>query len=188
MKQLLRMQHLALRNSLTREEVEKKSRKIADSFLQLPLLKEAKTIMLYVGVKNEVQTKGLIEKLLQQGKRVIVPVTEFKKRELLLSEIKGWPDLEQKGTGLIEPKRDKIRPVEAKGLGLIVVPGVVFDREGYRIGTGFGFYDKLLRKISRRISLVGFCFEENLVERLTAESHDVKMNIVVTDREIIRIG
>lgn len=186
MKQLVRMQHSQKRNSLSREEVEKKSTAIAEKFLALQEVKGAATIMLYVGIKNEVQTKDLIEKLLAQGKKVIVPVTDFEKREIALAEIHSLDELVEKGFGLLEPKNAPTKPLAPEELRLIVVPGIAFDRQGVRIGTGFGFYDKLLRRTSTKVPLAGLCFSENLEERLPAESHDVKMNIIVTDREVLR--
>ena len=188
MKQLVRMQHLTVRNSLLKEEIEEKSKKIANSFLKMKQMQSAKTILIYIGVKSEVQTLELIKKLLLDGKKVIVPITLFNERELILSEIKGVKNLIEKKNGLIEPKEIPENPIKAEELDLIVIPGVAFDKEGYRIGTGFGFYDKLLRKVSSKMPLIGFCFEENLVERLPAESHDIKMNIVITDKQVVKIG
>ncbi len=186
MKQLLRLQHMQKRNSLTKRQLSEKSKRIADSFLQLPETRKAKMILLYVGVGSEVQTAGLIERLLQQGKRLVVPLTDFKKKQIKLSEIRGLHELEEKKFGLMEPRKEILREVKPSLLQLAVVPGIAFDTQGSRLGTGYGFYDKLLRKISTAVPLVGLCFEENLEERLPAESHDVKMNIIVTDKQVIR--
>ena len=132
------------------------------------------------------QTRKLIEELLGKGKRIAVPVTDFEKREIALAEIRGTEELELKSSGLLEPKRTALRLLSVKEIGLVVVPGIAFDKVGTRIGTGYGFYDKLLRKISSSVPLVGFCFEENLEKRLPAESHDIKMNIIVTEKQVIR--
>ena len=71
-------------------------------------------------------------------------------------------------------------------LDLVIVPGVAFDETGGRIGRGKGFYDALLRKTSTKVPLIGLCFEENLEKNIQCESHDVKMDIVVTDEQVIR--
>ncbi|MCX6799089.1 MAG: 5-formyltetrahydrofolate cyclo-ligase [Candidatus Diapherotrites archaeon] len=185
MKQLARMRHSAKRNALSKEAVHGKSARIAELFMQLPEAQRAKTILVYVGVRNEVQTTALIEKLLSLGKRVVVPVTDFKKKELLLSELRGLQELEEKEFGLMEPKKEAFRTVKPEELDLIVVPGVAFDRSGGRIGMGFGYYDKLLRRIPRKTLLVGFCFSENLDEKLPCESHDARMQVVITDAGVI---
>lgn len=180
------MRHQEKRNMLSDAQVSGKSEKIMERFLALPEAQKAKTVMAYVGVKKEAQTTELIRRLLREGKRVLVPVTDFKKKELVPSEIFGIEDLELKGFGLMEPKESALRPVPLGQIGLIVVPGVSFDACGGRIGSGYGFYDKMLRKISTKVTLVGFCFEENLDERLPCESHDVRMNLVVTEARAIR--
>ncbi|MBN2066963.1 MAG: 5-formyltetrahydrofolate cyclo-ligase, partial [Candidatus Diapherotrites archaeon] len=155
-------------------------------FLKLEQVQGAKTLLLYVGVKSEAQTLNLIEQLLKMGKTVAVPVTDFEKHDIKPVQITSTSSLKEGKAGLLEPKA--IRAVETKAIDLIVVPGIAFDREGRRIGSGFGFYDKLLRKVSCKVPLVGFCFQENLVEMLPAESHDIKMDMVITDKELIRTG
>ena len=180
------MRHQEKRNMLSDAQVAGKSEKIAGQFLALPEAQKAKAIMVYVGVKKEARTTGLIGRLLGEGKRVLVPVTDFKKKEIMPSEIFGIEDLELKSSGMMEPKESALRPVPLAQIDLIVVPGVSFDACGGRIGSGCGFYDKMLKKVSTKATLVGFCFEENLDERLPCESHDVRMDIVVTEARAIQ--
>ncbi len=184
MKEIARLKNLSKRNSLSKKQVEEKSNAIQKLVEELPEFKKANCIMLYYGVSNEVETKGLIEKALALGKRVSLPATNFKKRAMVPREIHSLKELEETIQGLFEPKTQK--HVEAKEIDLIIIPGVAFDKTGSRIGRGMGFYDSLLRKTSTKIPLVGLCFEENLEEKVPIESHDVKMNIVVTDKKIIK--
>ncbi len=184
MKEIARLQNLAKRNSLSKEQVREKSRLIAERLLKLPEFEKAKTVMLYYGVRNEVETRGLIEKALEQGKRVVLPVSDFDSKKITPTELQGLEDLKKAEFGLMEPVEGKV--VGVKELDLIVVPGIAFDANGARIGTGKGFYDGLLRKVSTKVPLVGLCFEENLEESLPSESHDVKMDIIITEKQEIR--
>jgi 5-formyltetrahydrofolate cyclo-ligase len=186
MKEIARMQNLAKRNSLPAEKLEKKSALIGEKLLALPEFQKAEKLMLYFSIKNEVGTRPLIKECLKQGKQVFLPKTEFEKKKIILTQISSIEEVKKTRQGLFEPIGAKT--AKASELDLIVVPGVAFDREGNRIGMGRGFYDELLRKTSTKVKLVGLCFEENLAEEVPTESHDVKMNLIVTDKQVIRIG
>lgn len=184
MKEIARLKNLSKRNSLSKKQVKEKSNAVQKLVEELPEFKNAKCIMLYYGVNNEVETKALIEKALTLGKRVALPATNFEKRAMVPREINSIEELAKTKQGLFEPKTQKF--IETKEIDLIIIPGVAFDKSGSRIGRGMGFYDSLLRKTSTKIPLIGLCFEENLEEHIPIESHDVKMNIVITDKKIIK--
>ncbi len=183
MKEIARLKNLSKRNSLSKKQVEEKSNAVQKLVKELPEFEKAKCVMLYYGVNHEVQTKNLIEDALALGKRVALPSTNFEKRAMVPREINSLEELAETKQGLFEPKTQN--PIEAKEIDLIIIPGVAFDKNGSRIGRGMGFYDSLLRKTSTKIPLIGLCFEENLEEHIQIESHDVKMDIVVTDKQII---
>ncbi len=184
MKEIIRLQNLAKRNSLSKKQVVKKSATIGKRLLHLPEFEKARTVMLYFGVNNEVETKDIIEEALLARKRVALPLSDFGRKKIAPKEISSLKELHKTKHGLFEPCARK--EVKTSDLDLIVVPGIAFDKQGNRIGTGKGLYDSLLRRTSTRIPLVGLCFEENLHERLPSESHDVKMDIVVTDKQTVR--
>lgn len=183
MKDLIRMQNLAKRNSLNKEEIAKKSTLIQKNLEELPEYQEAKTVLFYYGIKNEVQTKKIIQKAIETGKKVLLPKTEFEKRKMALVEIKSLEDLEKTKQGLLEPKGKK---EETNKIDLIILPGVAFDLEGGRLGQGMGFYDSLLRKTATEVKLAGLSFEENIEEKVPTESHDIKMDIIITDKKTTR--
>jgi len=186
MKENARLQNLAKRNGFSEKELEEKSRLACTNVLSMPEFAKAKRAMLYYGVKSEVRTRQLIEQGLKEGKEIFLPATDFEKRKIFPVRISSLGDLKETANGLMEPVSGE--SLDSSGLGLIVVPGIAFDRQGNRIGSGRGFYDSLLRRTSTRVKLVGLCFSENFLERLPSESHDVKMDFVVTDRGIFRTG
>lgn len=180
------MRHLQLRNSLSKREIERKSSAIMETLVSLPSFRESKAILCYVNFGNEAVTTGIIEKALQQGKTVCVPVASFKEKTIQISKINSLADLEKKETGLIEPKETVAFSLDE--IDLIIVPGIAFDKDGYRVGYGGGFYDKLLRSAPRKTIAIGLCFEQNLEERLPKQSHDAKMNLVLTEKQVIQCG
>ena len=69
---------------------------------------------------------------------------------------------------------------------MVVAPGLAFDRRGGRLGYGGGYYDRFLKRLPGRHSLIGICFAEQLVEVVPMVAEDMAVNIVVTDSEVIR--
>ena len=183
MKEIIRMENLSKRNSFSKQEIGKKSRQIEESLVSLPEFEKAKAVMAYYGVKNEVKTRSLIEKALKAGKKVALPTTNFEKKTITPIQITSLEQLETR-QGLAEPTGKNA--MKTSEFDLIIVPGVAFDKKGGRIGRGKGFYDELLRKTGTKVLLVGLCFEENLEESLPSESHDIKMDLIITDRQTIR--
>ncbi len=183
MKELVRMKHLQLRNSLSEDEISRKSDEIEKRLFFLPEFKKSNVMLFYASFGKEVETGKMIERALAEGKNVCVPVTSFKEKTLVASSIKGLSDLEKKPSGLIEPREINSCPLEK--IDLIVVPGIVFDGGGYRIGYGGGFYDRLLRKAPRGTVAIGLCFEQNIAKNIPKQSHDAKMNKIVTEERVI---
>jgi 5-formyltetrahydrofolate cyclo-ligase len=90
-------------------------------------------------------------------------------------------DVQPGAFGLLEPAADKIVP--RAEVDLVIVPGVVFGRDKHRIGRGKGYYDRYLNGLSAL--KVGFCFSFNLEDAVPFEAHDVPVDVVITDMEII---
>ena len=97
--------------------------------------------------------------------------------------------LAQLGQGpfvILEPTGSRL--VELDTLDLVIVPGVAFDLSGHRLGYGKGYYDRAFANRGIPTQLVGLCFSFQVVRQLPAETHDVCMGLVVTDRELFRCG
>jgi len=179
---------LELRNKQTQAKIIQKSEKILANLIPLEEYKNAKVIMLYSGKETEVQTENLIRTALKD-KRVILPITNVKKRILEISEIKNY-DLELKPAvfNILEPKKEYYRRVDIDIIDLIVVPGVCFDYRGNRLGYGFGYYDKMLTIVNRSIPFIGLAFEFQLVEALPNSHYDIPVHIIVTEEKVIKCG
>ena len=181
MKKEMRKQILEKRNSLTKEEIKEKSKLIEEKLFSLPEYKKAKTVSFFVSFGSEVDTHDMIKEALKE-KEVCVPVVQGD--YIALSKINGLGDLDKEGKyGILEPS--SIIEVDKEMVDLIIVPGVAFDKKGYRIGYGKGYYDNLLRDYKG--NTIGLCFALQMIGKVPVKEHDVRVKKVITEKEIIYI-
>lgn len=186
MKKILRELLLQKRNLLTQEEIEAKSSLIHKQLMVSPLFQRANRVMLYISFRNEVLTSAIIKELLQKGKRVFIPITVPKTKALIVSELKSLEeDLQLGNFGVLEPKPEAVRELDPSCLDLILVPGVGFDMEGFRIGYGAGYYDRFLPRISKEVPTIGLAFEVQLVHQLPKDEYDYPVQYVLTEERLI---
>lgn len=160
------------------EERRRKSKAIHRRLFRLKQFQTARTVLCYVSLSYEVETRQLIEQMQSMGKRVVVPRVEG--RELALSELADPPALARGAFGVLEPKPESIRPVPVDELDLALVPGLAFDRRGHRLGHGHGYFDRLLARLPSPIATVGLCFGFQLLDRLPVDPHDRSVQAVLS--------
>ncbi len=147
--------------------------------------KESRIVHIYVSSKNnEVDTIGFIISMLEGGKHVVVPRCTGEERCLENIRIKTLDSLKPSTYGLLEPDHDPVRVVRPDQFDIIFIPLLAFDRRGGRIGFGGGFYDTLLEQCS--CTKVGLAYSFQEVEKALCEDHDIKLDIIVTEKETIR--
>jgi len=150
---------------------------IERNFSKLEMLKRVKNIMLYYSIRQEVQTEAIINFLLKADKRVALPVC-LPERQLQASIIEDLNQLQPAAFGLVEP-RPEAAILDPQQIDLVVVPGVVFDERGYRLGHGAGYYDRFLLKTTHSFKL-GLAYDFQVIPELPLESHDIRMNGILT--------
>lgn len=180
-KQAMRLEAKGRRCALSPEAIEEKSRTITDRLLALA--DGAGTVMVYVSKSPEVETAGLIDALLSAGKRVVVPIIEKERRTLRLSYLTDRSVLVESTFHVPEPIGSEV-PASPDDLDLIVVPVVGFDRTGSRIGYGAGYYDRFLSR-APDVPVVGAAFSCQEVPSVPCEAFDRRMDLVVTEEEVI---
>jgi 5-formyltetrahydrofolate cyclo-ligase len=181
MKDKIRKQIRHLRNNHSEGERKIKSERIKKLLFSTKEFMESDTILFYYSIKDEVNTKKMIEDSLRMGKRIVLPVTDVKNHKLILSEIKNLEDLKNGAFGISEPK--DVAPISIKDVHLIIVPGIAFDFRGYRIGYGKGYYDRLLNGLDKHI--IGLAYDFQVVDKIPNEMHDVPVKKIVTEKRII---
>ncbi|KKU87797.1 MAG: hypothetical protein UY16_C0018G0002 [Candidatus Gottesmanbacteria bacterium GW2011_GWA2_47_9] len=138
----------------------------------------ANIICAYVSTSEEVDTKEIIIHLLRQGKQVVVPKAEG--NELTVYRIKSVDDLVPGGFGILEPK-DNCQHADVSMIDVFIVPGIAFDRQGYRLGWGKGYYDRLLARVT--VPKIGLAYATQIVSGLPHESYDIQMDVVITQEK-----
>jgi len=156
---------------------------IMDRFVRLPDFDKAKCILLYSAIKGEVHTDFIIQSALSLGKKVAMPVTKKESHTIELYSISSMEDLKAGAFGIPEPQAAPEKRVLPSEIDLAVVPGVCFDRRGFRIGYGMGYYDKLLKEVPGR--KIGLAYSFQVMEEVPKEMHDVAMDAVLTENESI---
>ncbi len=140
--------------------------------------KNAKVIFCYVSAHGEVGTHNLIEELLKE-KDVVVPYCTDKCGNMIAVKINSPADLAEGSFGILEPKNPVEFPKEK--IDFAIVPGIAFDKEGFRLGYGKGYYDRFLCDISPY--KLGVCKKEFLVDSLPHDEYDIKMdNVMVLEQ------
>ena len=184
MKDEIRKRLKELRVQLSKQDVLNKSKKIVKRLSELEEFKNSNTVLFYVSYNNEVFTHDLIEESLKIGKNVIVPKSDKENRNLILSKLESWDDLEKGAYDILEPKEDKISEISKNEIDMIIVPGVGFDEHGCRIGHGLGYYDELLRDSTNAIH-IGLAFEIQIVDVIPIEEHDMPVDMIITEERLI---
>jgi 5-formyltetrahydrofolate cyclo-ligase len=184
MKDTIRKDIQQKRCALTADDVREKSFLIKHRVFSLREFIEAETILFYVSYGNEVFTHDMIKESLVMNKQVVVPCTDVKKKQLIASNLFHWDECSPGAYHILEPRKECIRPVSVGAVDLIIVPAISFDCFGQRIGHGMGYYDKLLQK-AIRTEKIGLAFELQLVEKIPAEIHDIRVDKIVTEKRVI---
>ena len=185
MKRGVREALLKKRSSVTPEEKKKKESAIRKRLFASVDFKKAKSILFYASFRSEVDTIKCIRHALKLKKMIALPCVDREKKELRLYKIKDISKLESGYMGIMEPRAAKSREKGLKNIDVAIVPGAGFDKNGNRIGYGFGYYDKLLSKSEKPVTTIALAFEEQIVSKVPNESHDVKIDKIITEKRVI---
>ena len=165
------------RKSLIKQDIESKSRAICTAFTALEAFNNAKYVSVYMSAFNEVDTEHIINECIRQKKEIAVPVIEGDDIYLC----KYSPNFVSGAFKIREPE-EKIK-VDAKDIDIFAVPALAYDKNGGRVGFGKGYYDKLLS--GTKGVKIGLLYEFQLVEDLPKEKHDILMDFLITEEQVI---
>lgn len=172
----LRKTILEKRLALSPEKIHHLSQQIQEHIMKSPEWQRVQQIGLYAATKNEVETKLLFMSALEKGATVYFPRVE---QGIRYYEVRDPEDLQKGAWGILEPKHGCTPLDSLEKLDLIVVPGVVFDKKGHRLGYGKGFYDILLENFSN--FSVGLAYDFQVIELLPIDVWDQRVKRLVTE-------
>ncbi|GKU81259.1 5-formyltetrahydrofolate cyclo-ligase [Niallia sp. NCCP-28] len=181
-KHIVRKQIKEKLNLLTKEEHIKLSREIAGELLADPLFMQAKSIGITISNFPEVDTYEIIHRAWELGKTVSVPKCLPKTREMAFRKLTSFHQLETVYSGLHEPIEKVTEETAPKEIDLLIVPGLGFTTEGFRLGFGGGYYDRYLMKYAGKT--LSLAFEMQLMTDLPIETHDLPVDRIITNRGV----
>jgi 5-formyltetrahydrofolate cyclo-ligase len=169
-----------------RSEIDPATRKQLDNFiaariLALPEIEPAKTIFAYLSRTGEVDTSSLVRAFLQQHKRVLTPSPDIKALPHGgLFRVTPCPDLEGHYPPVLcqESRVDQV--------DVVLVPGIAWDRDGYRIGFGGGYFDRLLSMVRADCVSIGLAYDCQLSDAVPREPWDEQVDILVTESLVLK--
>lgn len=169
------------------EDARSAADRVAERVLELPEVARAERILTCLSFGVEIDTWRLVDRLLASGREVYVPRADAKEQRL---HVHRYPcELRTLAFGLQQPRRGTPELPEEDiddGIDAVFVLGLGFDRRGYRLGYGSGYFDRFLA--GRPFPAIGLAFALQLVERLPNEPHDVPMAVVVSEVEAVKAG
>jgi len=182
-KRQLREQMSQLRDDVTPADAERAGQAAARALIDLELTRRAVRIALYAALPYELPTRFLFDAVVEKTGAAFLPRTTDP-LGLEFFAVECWEDLRPGAFGVLEPGNDgpavRLMPGD-----LVVVPGVAFDEDGYRLGHGKGYYDRAFAvELGDAPTLVGFGYEFQIVDAVPHDHRDRQMDAIITDRKI----
>lgn len=172
-----------------RETIDIDQRKIWDEeifskLINSDLYKRSNTIFAFVSFKSEVDTHKIIKHAISNGKTICVPKINSKQEGIKIYKIEDFDQLKEGYFGILEPIKS-CEEVDSNALDLILMPGVAFDRHGGRVGYGAGFYDRFLSNMNKQVPKVALAYDFQVMDTVPMDQYDVRIDGVITEREMI---
>jgi 5-formyltetrahydrofolate cyclo-ligase len=178
-KQSLRKKYLEIRNNISNKDA--KSNIIFNQIINLKEYQNAQIIAIYKNLKSEVNTNKLIDYSLSIGKTIALP--KVTNDDMKFYKIENNSELLKSNFGVLEPIANNDNYISKDNIDVIIVPGICFDKNKNRLGFGKGYYDRYL--LNTKIKKIGICFNEQIIDIVPTSKYDIKMDLIITDREII---
>jgi 5-formyltetrahydrofolate cyclo-ligase len=174
------------RRALSHSEIQTASAAVCKRIWQIPALRRAKRVAIYMSVAGEIDCLPIAETAWLRKMRTFAPVLAGK--QLIFAPLDRGTRLHTNRYQILEPVYKRAQCVQAKHLDVVIVPLLAFDRNGNRLGMGGGFYDRTFaftrhRKILRRPLLIGVAYDFQHVSDLHLTARDVPVHAVITEKE-----
>lgn len=169
-----------------RKLIDKKNEKDADikeNLICSDLYLDAKTVLFYAALEDEINVDECIEDALMLGKQVALPVCINGDGDMKFYYINSMSDLNTGFFGVREPDVSKCKEVTDYSKSICITPAIAYDKRGYRLGYGKGYYDRFMQK--NNLLSVGLCYNELVKDELPTGEYDVPVNYIITENGFI---
>jgi len=172
--------------ALSDKDVKEKTKRIENRLFEFANFLEANIVLLYINSPCEVNSLEIIKRCFAYNKIVVLPAFDATKYEMNLMKMDNLnAGLVLGPRGILEPDPSRCNVVPIECIDIAIIPGVAFDEKGGRIGSGEGYYDRLIPKLSITTRKVALTFEEQIIPQVQMESHDKHVDIIITEKRII---
>ena len=195
-KEKVRKKAVETRDSIDEESRQQKSEEIAKKILEADWFKEADIVLSYHAFRSEVEVDALNRAVLTQGKKLYLPKTYVKEKQIRFFEITDLSKLKRGNQKIWEPTGEEPEfsfetVKEEQKKVLMIMPGTAYDARGYRMGYGGGYYDRYLNAHEEEWKMIDFmtafaAFSEQKMILIPGERCDVKPDVIVTEKEIMQ--
>lgn len=173
--------------AFTEAELRERTQKIEAQLFDFANFIESSIPLLYLPKGVEVPTENIIRMAFQHNKIVVLPAFSRERKVMSPFKVDDFDrDLRDSGPrGVPEPDPKRCKKVPLDRIDIAIIPGVAFDEKGGRIGTGTGYYDRVIPKLGQTTRKVALAFDDVIHSQVPMESHDKFVDIIVTDKRVI---
>ena len=182
LKKFLRNKFLKLRTNMDKNEKRIKDEKIIEYILNNDLYKNAKNIFVFVSMDYEINTHELIKKAILDKKNVYIPYIKDKYDKMHISPLKDFDnDLEKGYFDVLSVKKELLCFKDKNILDLVITPALAFNKNGFRIGYGGGYYDIFFEDLKDNIKKLGICYDFQIIDENFEDSFDISVDYLITE-------
>ena len=180
-KKSLRNQYKQYRLDLPADVKADYDKKICDALLQLVSFRHSETILMYAPLEGEIDVMPIAVKALEMGKKVAFPRCVEEPRNLDFKYVSSLEELKSGSYSIAEPTED-MESVKDYSKSICIIPGVVFDEWGYRVGYGKGYYDRFLGRYGE--TRIGLVYSDFILDRIPRGHFDRSVDILVCEKGV----
>lgn len=176
------------RNQIDNLKILDMSEKVISRLTETKEYIDAKNIFVFVSTEKEVFTHNFIKNSINSGKNIYIPHVNNENKTMGAALLSNFSDLEMGFYNILSLPDSKAKIVEPKKIDLIIVPGLIFGKNFYRIGYGGGYYDKYLSQNDLKSVNLGVCFEFQILDEVEFEVFDVPVDKIITELDVYERG
>jgi 5-formyltetrahydrofolate cyclo-ligase len=184
----IRAEYSARRASMDPAEKKRRDDAICRAATALASFRYAEYVLLYAATENEIQIRAIAEEALARGKKIAFPRCDKEAHTMQYHIVSSLDELAQDSYGILEPPPTNpiYHPENDLGSAVCFVPGLVYDKAGYRLGYGKGFYDRYLSHFSG--CTLGVVYSDYILPTVPRGRFDVSVDILLTEKGVKMTG
>ena len=172
--------------ALSAKEIAEKTEAIENRLFDFANFLESKITLLYINNEHEVLTENIIKRAFVYNKIVVLPAYNAQNFEMELKKVDNIEkDLVPGPRDILQPDASRCKDVPIEKIDIAIIPAVALDEKGGRIGSGKGYYDRLIPRLAITTRKVALALEAQIVPQVPIESHDRHVDIIITENRVI---